>query len=631
MDPRYLLDDELQYELNLRNINIADQRGIAQLCECLNAEEDGKAENPLDSVRLTRQTVVRELKICDTKFADITKSLDEAFQIADDELAERAQSRLVHISGRVQRLLKFAPSHEAVKRLAARIVELDGQAKVARDSLGAGEQGATAQPLAHDHLEIWDALQQPPYTGTIPKSSQRYSKPASTAANPNTSSRKRIERASSELNVALNPGAKDFTRKAASLASNPEWNPSRIPHKPRNKGDTLRTHPTRSTPADDTVELLSNQFAELAPTVRDIFEDPGIIRAATANEVRRTGSMQSPANISRSSNGYSTHNVQRPIYNQLRYSQPDNLGLAGGHRIHQWTLRFDGSSLNLDAEDFIFRVERQASLYGVTTRALTIGVGDLLTGRASQWFWTHQRQHRDITWEQWKSAFFSRFTPHTETDFEIRARIEKRHQDQNEKFCDFCQDVEEMAIRLRRQMPEDELVEVLRRNMSIHLRKALWRDHIESMEELLRSCNEYERLCIEEKQQLSARRQMRVSELAYEQSQQYEYPSVDQEAQPHIIDAFKPNIPLVCWNCRDIGYLFMQCNQQQRGVFCFSCGMSGVMKVNCPKCSGNARRDNIPAGAIRPVLPAQPQSLHRALSTQQNQRTPNLFNRPPPS
>lgn len=87
-------------------------------------------------------------------------------------------------------------------------------------------------------------------------------------------------------------------------------------------------------------------------------------------------------------------------------NQSKNAWLPGGHRIHQWSLRFDSGANGLHADDFIFRVERQAQLYGVANRTLVIGIGDLLRDRAAQWFWTYQKQNKNATWEQLKSAFY---------------------------------------------------------------------------------------------------------------------------------------------------------------------------------------------------------------------------------
>lgn len=175
-----------------------------------------------------------------------------------------------------------------------------------------------------------------------------------------------------------------------------------------------------------------------------------------------------------------------------------------------------------------------------------------------------------------------------------------------------------MAIRLRRQLSEEELIEVLCRNMSIHLRKALWREHFVTVDDLLSSCNDFERLCAEENQQSLARRTMRISEL------EQPVPEYDEDnAGQQYVDALGGNNIPICWNCRDIGHSFMQCDKAQRGVFCFSCGMSGVMKINCPKCSGNARRDVKMAGTTRsPGLPVPSNYQYRPQSTQQAPKQP---------
>ena len=58
----------------------------------------------------------------------------------------------------------------------------------------------------------------------------------------------------------------------------------------------------------------------------------------------------------------------------------------------------------------------------------------------------------------------------------------------------------------------------------------------------------------------------------------------------------KTNLPprniqdIVCWNCRSSGHLFMDCHSMQRNLFCYKCGLLGVITPKCPKCSGNDTR-----------------------------------------
>lgn len=365
--------------------------------------------------------------------------------------------------------------------------------------------------------------------------------------------------------------------------------------------------------------------------------------------------------------------------------QQENNAFAGGQWIHKWALWFDGGPQSLDAEDFIFRVERQAQLHGVSERALVIGVGSLLRDRAAQWYWTFQRQHDGATWIEFKRAFIDRYAPCRESDYEIRSRIEARKQRSTERFNDFCQDVEALAVRLVRRMPEEELVEVLRRNMHMTLKKALWQVGARTVGELLRRCNEYERLCSEDQQ----RKQMKVCELEsdsraqpdqqerwreeqqrYEQQlrqyelelQQYEQQMqrlhLQQpgavEAQPrcngaagagkrwwpaesagrsghgevYYVEAIqnskpvgKRMEPMVCWNCQSPGHMFAQCSQQQRSVFCFTCGLQGHISITCPRCTLNARRGKPAVAVACPSIPALPQPPNRMAQTQMPQRT----------
>ncbi|KAI8117671.1 hypothetical protein CVS40_10498 [Lucilia cuprina] len=51
----------------------------------------------------------------------------------------------------------------------------------------------------------------------------------------------------------------------------------------------------------------------------------------------------------------------------------------------------------------------------------------------------------------------------------------------------------------------------------------------------------------------------------------------------------KPQV--VCWNCRQLGHMFMECPSQERSLFCYKCGKPNVITPRCPNCqSGNQSR-----------------------------------------
>lgn len=281
-------------------------------------------------------------------------------------------------------------------------------------------------------------------------------------------------------------------------------------------------------------------------------------------------------------------------------NRSDSQSVQGGFRISKWPLRFSGAPGDLLVEEFLFRIERLALLDGVSNGALVIGIGVLLTGRAAQWYWTYQRSSGNATWTELKQAFIRRYKPKKETDHDIRAQIENRKQDQSEPFGDFCQDIEALAIRLTRRMPEDELVETLRRNMLMPLRKAMWRTTTDSVDDLLQACSEYEDLC-EEEDRLARGAAHRRQGTGHRQVCEIEDrdPNNNNGGPAHqpdgnndvYVDAIQRsagrNENIICWNCKDIGHPFSQCKQTQQGRFCFSCGMAGVLKAECPKCTGN--------------------------------------------
>lgn len=316
------------------------------------------------------------------------------------------------------------------------------------------------------------------------------------------------------------------------------------------------------------------------------------------------------------------------------FNRQQQFGLAGGHRIRHWPLRFSGAPNGLDIDDFLFRVERQAELAGVSHAALVIGIDDLLTDRSAQWNWTNQRKGETLNWTQLRQAFLRRYATRRDSDYEIRSKIENRKQRQGESFGDFCQDVEALSVRMARRMPVDELVEVLRRNMNIQLRKALWRQATDTVEDLLILCDEFKELCASEDQLIHRqlqRRSMRVAEIddtisveandqtSVDQNQsggQYQVPNIQVEA---LHPGISKNDNVICWNCKDIGHTFTQCSLPKQSIFCYSCGMTGVLRTQCTnlRCvsGGNGRKDVMTAGPTHPTQQGL-QILRRAQNPQ---------------
>lgn len=127
MDPKHLLDDELAYELQLRNINPHSSDYMAALQACLDAESSDQQRKPDDKARITRHSVKKELNECSMQLQHIVKAVEAAVSSADTDALTKVRSRLAHIAGRIGRLREFAPEHAAANRLAERVREITQQ------------------------------------------------------------------------------------------------------------------------------------------------------------------------------------------------------------------------------------------------------------------------------------------------------------------------------------------------------------------------------------------------------------------------------------------------------------------------------------------------------------------------
>lgn len=473
---------------------------------------------------MTRQTVRHELYKCETKLFEIVNDLDDAVRKSDECLVEQNQSRLVHIAGRVTRLHHFAPDNKAINELLKNPNGLANNAEEARNSFGEG--GEAASPLPPLELRDNAVVDHPTKQGAIPKSSSF-----------------------SEIPVpAADDSIHPLALEAPPKVSSPQLNP-------------LATEfPTRPNPSltDIFSEASETRNVNLASSVQRLLSDPAILRSITTTQKDQLPYVEQPhqqAQLQLPQQQYQQlphqyqqkpqqyqqkpqqyqqkpqqyqHQQQQLYYPQLQQQQESqyqsrqppqsyqqsnqqaatvsgNRNLTrtpprefvGGHRIHQWALRFDGKTIDIDPADFLYQVERKAILNGVSLDSLTIGLGDLLIGLTGQWLWTYTRKFSDATWPETKAAFLHRYAPHQETDFDIRSKIERRRQLPGENFYRYCQDIESLAKRLSHRMTEHELVGIIRRNMSLILRKEMWVRQFSKVNDLLIACTRYEKLCNE--------------------------------------------------------------------------------------------------------------------------------------
>lgn len=583
MDPRHLKNDELEYEFGIRGIPADLPNRMDVLLERLNGELTKTSEVPRDSQRLSRVSFSQELRHIEGKCGEIGDAIIEVTRDADDSAALAVHSRLLHMFGRVDRLRAHKPEHISVGRLMERVQFLMNDLSVTRESFGAAGETIDDTDDARN-TDIVENNTNQRHTGTIPRT---------TAMNTPSNTQTLVpSRGATSVTSVRPPGAFAAEQRYSSLEEllSASRNIQRTPAEANlcdQFGDPAVIDARRN--IRSSARRIENQMFQVA----DYDEPPPSSHrpASQQHSGQRSVSQQ--------------HDVRRSAAQQQdgrRAVANDNL--CGAFRISKWSLRFSGAPNSLRVEDFLFRLERQARLHGVHEDALVIGIGDLLVDRAADWYWTFQKKFDDASWEDLKSAFVRRYSPRHESDHNIRVKIENRKQRMGETFGDFCQDVETLSTRLVNRMSEEELVETLRRNMHMELRKALWRQQMDTVDDLLEACNDYEELCEDEERQMryASRRSARVSEMAVED--QFGQDDCHHEVAEANVNALRlgpdRNELSICWNCRDIGHIFSECKQPRTRKFCFGCGQNGLLKAECPKCAGNGRKDVQNSGASRP-------------------------------
>lgn len=84
------------------------------------------------------------------------------------------------------------------------------------------------------------------------------------------------------------------------------------------------------------------------------------------------------------------------------------------------------------------------------------------------------------------------------------------------------------------------------------------------------------------------------------------------------------NTAILCWNCEERGHTFVDC-LAPRNIFCYGCGLKNTVRPQCPKCApralqGNGWRSARPPPGLAPARPALPGPALRPLEQPRRQQ-----------
>lgn len=676
MDPRYLESDEVQVELDIRDQDRNHPQGIGILMGMIEEELSGLRPVP-HKVHSKFRSVNSELSELKLKNSSIFLNTGEL-----DELA-KCRSRLLHVYGRLCRLEPISGGRVDYVVQLKNIVDANllgctnmFTAKLAKgtaENIGTNlETEAERQALIVREQLLAAKSNQESVESESPPQDIVVVEPQ----------REAIEGAGCttvQKTLSATPAVKSGQPSSASTLPTPTPAPTNV--LPNLEPLPVRppVHPTGSaTHLQQMPSMWGQNQSQLIPPPNLGFSSPQPSREAipTSTITARQFSFEPPRREPQQSSfgyepalpprfaGSNARSTARPFFGQPAYAlpelQPMQAGIPHGEHVpmSKWGLQFGGAPNDLPVEEFILRVETLARVYRVPQAALTVSILQLLTGTASSWYWTFIRNYPTATWPQARATLQRAFRRNA-SDEAIRRLIMDRLQLPSETFTQFQLAIEALELRLAERMTEQQLVDILRRNMLPHVQDKLLFHHINSLYDLQECVYQVEEHVQRQLELQPIRRpthrihELSAPPLAAEEfgvALPYNPPSIvapptssgmvnwrsnpfgvqmdnpDQQYMPeqqevNLICAIAPpqdrNQFVTCWNCDDLGHTFVDC-AANRIIFCYGCGTKNVVRPQCPKCSlrlvqGNGQRSVRPIGNLqRPGgQPLQRPDLHR--------------------
>lgn len=647
MDPRFLEDDELQVELNIRGLDKKEVRAIEILSTIIEEEIAGLRPVAIQ-VHSDVKTIVGECSAIQSKLSSIRIQSGE-----QDEL-NKCRSRLYHLLGRVNRISNKSGSHAQVSRLKAEI-EL---------GLETCNAWITGQLVERPAEVVRDSLEE---------AAQRQFRALTEVAHADQASSSSFEPVHhSPKNQLLQPNQPSSVDEITIEEDNPEA--SNLPIDANQSPSSIQNQHVHLYP-EEVMANMNWQNAQLSPNSNQ-GNEPNHNASAMRRQERIVQTRDSTYHgfVPPPAAGNAFHPQRAPHPNshcaQSAHleNHRDRFGQQGsfvGFDRHQgntsqwwamskWPIRFAGTSRDLPVDEFIFRVETLARLGNIPQPALALGLHQLLGGAVADWYWIYIRNEPNATWLQVKNSLIFAFQSNVSDDA-IRRLIMYRLQRPGERFMEFCVALQGLEVRLANRMSEFELLNTMKRNMLPHLQDRILFFPVNSILQLQQRVRQIEELMQRQSEVHNMRRSdLKIHELsvpppAYvaghteptrhsifssdeslvnmlngqagafnissnENQNPFSslppgYSIVGPPPQPQgqfdYVNAISPadrNNLTICWNCDDIGHSYTDC-QKPRCIFCYSCGTKGFIKGNCPTCSvrllqGNAPRNARLAGSL---------------------------------
>lgn len=256
----------------------------------------------------------------------------------------------------------------------------------------------------------------------------------------------------------------------------------------------------------------------------------------------------------------------------------------------KWGIRFSGTE-GLSVSAFLEQIEVRRRSSNFSQAEVLPCLPDLLEGGAAIWFQANIDKIK--TWSDFQQMLREEFQP-CFYQSELWAEIRARRQGDQERVGIYFAYMAHLFTRLPTPPTEEEKLEVLNRNILPFYIENLGLasyNSVAELEKLLKRLEKNKEIAEKRRSSLPQSRSLLEPDLADQSRPAESY--VNRRSRPQVMSIENEK---TCWNCNRVGHTFRFCRERRFRKFCFRCGLQGVTKYECSRCSGN-EGGNEPSGA----------------------------------
>lgn len=255
----------------------------------------------------------------------------------------------------------------------------------------------------------------------------------------------------------------------------------------------------------------------------------------------------------------------------------------------------------------MFRVETLQKKHNIPIDDLYANFHLLLGGPAQEWYWLYMEENADSEtnhFSKFRLAFLDQFR-RADCDEEIRSAMNERKQGQNETFDEFYAVIKGMSFTMKNKIPEQSLVNIIRRNLKPRIKNLIFGCKIERFEQLKKECKRAEKHLSEfENRPKYGKKLEEVSWLEEEPGDELSNTAVEAlERRPGSYNTADDRRK----NLSNVGHLTSKeekkpqcpCDSPFHRLSCFKCNQPNLKCFICERCESENRKHDDQPGVSR--------------------------------